>query len=733
MLDKNLSRRAFIQGAAVVGSGLTVGIDLASGVALAGDAPSFSFPNPWLRIDAKGITFVLDKTEMGQGVLTAMAMIIAEELDVDLEQLTIETAPADRIYGTFTDLGVQMTGGSSSIKSTWHPLKIIGATARQLLINAAAKIWHVEPAECRAESAIIYHDVSGRRGSYASFADAAAQLPVPVPTFKNPNTYRYVGKSRNKMDAEAHVTGVTKYGVDTALDKMLTCSIVRCPFIGGSVKSYEDSLVKKSPGVRYIIKLPYGLAVVADTYWQAKKAAELLTVVWNEGELGALSSASIRGQFEAGAKDGGKKIRHEGNIPKLGKASKEIIDAVYETPYLAHATMEPQNCVASVTKDFCEVWAPTQTPGLCMEVARDITGFSTDKIKIHTTSIGGGFGRRLLADFVAEAVTIAKEVPAPVKIIWSREDDFHHDFCRPASYNLMSGGIDKSGMPLYWKHLIVSPSILSYFIPQAMSAMMPAWIPVCIGKSIGGAVGSGFHGLIADDTATEGAKDLTYRIPNIQVDYHQVDPGVPVGFWRSVGHSHQAFMVESFIDELAHLAGQDPYKYRRKLLAAHPRNLAVMDRVAAEIGWSRAAPKGVFRGIAQHSSFGSYCAQAMEVRVDLEGKIKILRVVAAFDCGQIVNPDGVKSQIEGAIIFGLSAALKGEITYELGKVQQNNFNDYQVMRMNETPVIEVHIISSDQAAGGVGEPGVPPVAPALANAIFAATGIRHRRLPMRVL
>lgn len=602
-----------------------------------------------------------------------------------------------------------------------------------MLINAAAKSWHVDPAECRTASAIVYHDASGKSGTYASFADAAAKLPVPTPIFKDPSNYRYVGKSRNKMDAKAHVTGVTKYGMDTVIDKMLTASVVRCPFIGGSVKSFDDSQAKKAAGVRHIIKLPYGVAIVADTYWQAKIAEKLLTVAWNPGDLGTLSSASIRSQFEKAAKDGGKKIRHEGEMPKIGKASKEIIDVVYETPYLAHATMEPQNCVASVTKNFCEVWAPTQTPGLCMDVARDITGFSTDKIKIHTTSIGGGFGRRLLADFVAEAVTIAKEVPAPVKVIWSREEDFHHDFCRPASYNLMSGGIDENGMPLYWKHLIVSPSILSYFIPEAMSAMMPSWMPQSIGKGIGAVVGSGFHGLVADDTATEGAKDLVYRVPNIQVDYRQEDPGVPVGFWRSVGHSHQAFMVESFIDELAHLAQQDPYKYRQTLLSAKPRNLAVLDRVAKEIGWSNVAPKGVFRGIAQHSCFGSYCAQAVEVRVNLDGKITILRVVAALDCGQIVNPDGVKSQIEGAIIFGLSAALKGEITYELGKVQQSNFDDYEVMRLAETPVIEVHIISSEHAAGGVGEPGVPPIAPALANAIFAATATRHRRLPMRVL
>jgi isoquinoline 1-oxidoreductase subunit beta len=731
LLDKHISRRSFLQTAAAVGCGLTVGLDGPSGAALAGEALSFSFPNPWLKIDAKSMTFVLDKTEMGQGVITSMSLIIAEELDVDLEQLTIEAAPADRVYAKFSDLGVQMTGGSSSIRSSWGPLKIIGATARQMLVNAAAKRWGVAPSECRTASGVVYHDGSGKSGPYGAFADLAASLPVPAATFKDPATYRYVGKSVKRIDAKAKVTGVTRYGIDTVVPNMLVASVVRCPFIGGRVKKFDDLEVRKSPGVRHIIELSYGVAVVADSYWQARKAAKLLVITWDEGDRASLSSATIREQFIGASKSGGKKIRHDGKIADDFHAAKELVGVVYETPYLAHATMEPQNCVASVTPTSCEVWAPTQTPGLCMEVARDITGFSTDNIKIHTTAIGGGFGRRLVADFVAEAIIIAKQAAVTVKVIWSREEDLHHDFYRPASYNVMSGGVDLDGRPVFWKHLIVSPSILSQFIPQAMTGLLPTWVPTGIGKFIGSTVGRGFHGLMADDTSTEGAKDVAYAVPNVHVDYHHADPGIPIGFWRSVGHSHQAFMVEGFIDELANLAGKDPYQYRRDLLTGQPRNLGVLDRVAAEVGWAKPAAKGVFRGIAQHASFGSFCAQAVEISVDAAGNLKIHRVVAAIDCGPVVNLDGVKSQIEGAIIFGLSAALKGEITFEHGQVQQTNFHDYEVVRMNESPKIEVHIIASDHPASGVGEPGVPPIAPALANAIFAATGKRLRRLPLK--
>ena len=733
MLDQNISRRNFLRGAATTTAGLAIGIDLVTNKAFAAEPAAMTLPNPWLRIDADSITFVLDKTEMGQGINTALAMIVAEELDVDLEQLTIENAIADRIYTTHSDLGAQMTGGSSSVRNAWQPLKIIAATARQMLTHAAAKEWSVDPAECRTASGMIYHDKTAKKGSYGAFADAAGKLPVPAAQFKDPATYRYVGKATKRVDGIAKVTGQAKYGIDTVIPGMLSATIVRCPVFGGSVKSLDDKQAKASPGVKHIINTGTSVAVLADTYWQARQAAKLLTITWDEGDLAGLSSDKIRQEFIELAKNDGKVTREDGDVKHNEKLAAKTIDAVYETPYLAHATMEPQNCVARVTSDSCEVWAPTQTPGVCMEVARAITGLAPEKIKIHTTGIGGGFGRRLVADYVAEAVTLASEVNVPVRVLWSREEDMRHDFYRPISYNVMSGGIDQSGNPLFWKHRVVGPAILAQFLPHAIGAMMPPWMPPSISKMMGKFTGFIFHGLKVDDTSTEGAKDIPYKIPNILVDYHYADPGVPVGFWRSVGHSHQAFMVESFIDELAHLAGRDPYAYRRELLAGHPRNLGVLDRVAKEINWTSPAPKGVFRGIAQHACFGSFCAEAVEVSVSESGEIKIHRVVAAIDCGPIVNPDGVRAQLEGAIVFGLSAALKGEITIENGQVKQSNFHDYAVLRINEAPKIEVHIIESTQPVTGVGEPGLPPIAPALANAIFAATGKRLRKLPLSLV
>jgi isoquinoline 1-oxidoreductase beta subunit len=733
MLDHNISRRNFLRGTAATAACLVVGIDLMTDKAFASETINMTLPNPWLRIDTDSIIFVLDKTEIGQGINTALAMIVAEELDVDLEQLTIENAMADRIYTKYTDLGAQMTGGSSSVRNSWEPLKKIAATARQMLIQAAAKEWNVDPSECRTASGIIYHDKTGKNGAYGTFAGVAAKLPVPAPKFKDPSTYRYVGKAIKRIDAHAKVTGKATYGIDSALPGMLSATIVRCPVFGGIVKSFDDRQAKSAPGVRHVINTGKSVAVLADTYWQARQAAKLLTITWDEGELADLSSEKIRQGFLQLAKKEGKVTREHGDVQNKDKVAAKTVEAVYETPYLAHATMEPQNCLAIVTADSCEVWAPTQTPGVCMEVVRGITGFSANKIKIHTTGIGGGFGRRLVADYVAEVVTLASEVKnVPVRVVWSREEDMQHDFYRPISYNVMSGGVDQGGKPLFWKHRIIGPAILAQFLPHAMGAMMPPWMPPSISKLMGKFTGYTFHGLKVDDTSTEGAKDIAYKIPNILVDYHYADPGIPVGFWRSVGHSHQAFMVESFIDELAHLAGKDPYLYRRELLAEHPRNLGVLDRVAKEINWSSPAPKGVFRGIAQHACFGSFCAEAVEASISESGEIKVLRVVAAIDCGPVVNPDGVKAQMEGAIIFGLSAALKGEITIENGRVKQSNFHDYEVLRINEAPKIEIHIMESPHPVTGVGEPGVPPIAPALANAIFAATGKRLRKLPLNL-
>lgn len=745
MTEEKLNRRDFILGAAksaaavsatatvnVSGAtGLILGFDLVSQQVLAGTTSASGFPNPWLRIEKSGITFVLDKVEMGQGVNTALAMIIAEELDVALEDIKIESALANRVYIQHSALGAQMTGGSTSVKSSWEPLKVIAATARQMLLLAGAKSWSVNPQECRTELGVVYHDNTGRKMTYKDLAEAAASLPPPEPVFKDPKTYRYIGKSTPRVDLNAKVTGKQNYGIDTVLPNMLVAVIVRCPVLGGKLKSFDDTAAKASQGVKHVIALPAGVAILANTYWQARKGAELLQINWDNGEFVDLSSAKIQHSFEALSKTNGKQVRNDGDVEAGVKSAVKTIEGFYETPYLAHATMEPQNCVARITKSTCEVWAPTQAPGIAMEVARMITGLSPDQIKINTTAIGGGFGRRLVTDYVAEAVTLAAEVDVPVKVMWSREDDLQNDFYRPATYNVLKGGIDAEGKPVFWQHRIVSPAILAHFIPHAIGAMLPQWFPPALAKIFGKAAGAGFKGLLADETSTEGARDVRYRIPNITVDYQHIDPGVPVGFWRSVGHSNHGFMVEGFIDELAHLSSSDPYRYRQSLLPQDSRNRRVLDRVAQESGWDKPAPKGVFRGIAQHESFGSFCAQVVEISLQPGGELKIHRIVAAIDCGPVVNPDGVRAQVEGAIIFGLSAALYGEITVNGGRIQQSNFHDYPVVRMKEAPIIETHIIQSEHPVSGIGEPAVPPVAPALANAIFAATGQRIRSLPLK--
>jgi isoquinoline 1-oxidoreductase beta subunit len=601
-----------------------------------------------------------------------------------------------------------MTGGSSSVWSEWERLSKAGATGREMLIATAAKIWKVTPASCRAENGRVIHE-SGKKLTYGELADKAAKVPVPKDVqLKNPGTYKIVGKARHRLDSPAKVNGTAQFGLDVKLPGLLTAVVARSPVFGGKVVSFKADKAKAVPGVKEVVQVPSGIAVVANGIWAAQKGREALEIVWEEGEWSRLSTEGMREEFAKLAQGPGLAARKEGDPEEaLAKVARKL-SAEYEVPYLAHATMEPLNCCVDFKKDRCDIWTGTQFQTVDRNAAAAVAGLKPEQVRVHTTYLGGGFGRRAnpRSDFVVGAVEVAKAVKKPVKVIWTREDDMKGGYYRPMWYDRVTAGLDANGNPLVWKHTIVGQSIL---------------------------VGTPFESMVkdgVDETSVEGAKDIPYKIPNILVDLHSPKIGVPVLWWRSVGHSHTAFVVESFLDELAHAAGKDPFEFRRTLLADKPRHRGVLELVAEKAGWGKPLQAGHGRGIAVHESFGSFIAQVAEVSVSPEGKVRVHRVVCAIDCGRIVNPDTIAAQMESGIVFGLSAALYGAITLKNGRVEQSNFDDYPLLRINEMPQVEVHVAPNQEAPGGVGEPGVPPIAPAVANAIFAVTGARVRSLPM---
>jgi isoquinoline 1-oxidoreductase beta subunit len=582
-------------------------------------------------------------------------MLVAEELEADWSKIRVESAPVDPAYN-HSFFPIQMTGGSTSVNSEWERLRTAGATARMMLIAAAAEAWGVDPQSCRAELGYVIHGESNRRLSFGALAAAAARLDPPREVaLKDPPAHRLIGTRAHRLDTPSKVNGTAQFGLDVRVPGMLTAVLARPP-------------------------------------------------------NAAISTASLREQYAGLAKTPGVVARKEGNPAQALAGAARRITAEYEVPYLAHAMMEPLNCLVDLRSDRCEIWTGTQFQSVDREAAAAVAGLRPEQVYIHTTFLGGGFGRRAnpASDFVVEAVEVAKVVQAPVKVVWTREDDIQGGWYRPMWYDRLAAGLDADGMPVAWTHTIVGQSIMA---------------------------GTGFEGFAVkdgiDSSSVEGAADLPYAIPNVLVDLHSPKVGVPVQWWRSVGHSHTAFVVESFIDELARTAGKDPYEFRRGLLANRPRHLGVLEFAASKAGWGTSMPRGRGRGVAEHFSFNTYVAQVAEVSVQDNGTVRVDRVVCAVDCGRVVNPDIVAAQMEGGIIFGLAAALKGEITLARGRVQQRNFNDYQLLRMNEAPAIEVHIVPSAEPPTGVGEPGVPPIAPAVANAIFAATGRRVRRLPVR--
>jgi isoquinoline 1-oxidoreductase subunit beta len=712
-----VNRRDFLRTGAAVGGGLLISFYLPK-VASAGSlsdsapaSPSTFAPNAFLRIGSDdSITVIVNKSEMGQGVYTSLPMLVAEELEADWSKVRVESAPVDQAYA-HPVFGIQMTGGSTSTASEWERFRKAGATARLMLIAAAAQMWSVAPNTLRAEKGFVIDSANSRRASFGSLADAAAKLEPPkdVP-LKDPKDYKLIGKPTRRLDTPAKVNGTAQFGLDVHVPNMLTAVIFRPPVFGGKVVSFNSDRAKAVPGVKDVVQIPSGVAVIANGFWPAKLGRERLEVKWDDGANASLSTVAMRDEFRKLAQSSGAVARKVGDPAKALAGAAKTVTAEYEVPYLAHALMEPLNCVVDLRSDSCEIWTGTQFQTGDRAAAAAVAGLKPEQVQIHTTLLGGGFGRRAnpASDFVVEAVHVAKAAKAPAKVVWTREDDIRGGYYRPMWYDRMVAGLDEKGNPISWTHTIVGQSIIA---------------------------GTPFESFIVkngiDSTSVEGAADLLYGIPNLQVDLHTPKMTIPVLWWRSVGHSHNGFAVEAFFDEVAHAGGKDPYQLRRTLLANNPRMLAVLDLVAQKANWGKALPNGMGRGIATHFSFDSYVGQVAEVSVDKAGMVRVHRVVCAVDCGQVVNPDTVKAQMEGGIVFGLTAALKDEITFEGGRVQQRNFHDYPMLRIDESPEIEVHIVPSTAAPTGVGEPGVPPVAPALANAIFAATGKRVRRLPIR--
>jgi isoquinoline 1-oxidoreductase beta subunit len=706
-----INRRGFLKTGVAGAAGLVIGFYLPGRFeALA--APVATMPpaslNAWMLISTTDVvTIMIDKSEMGQGILTALCMIAAEELDCDWKKIRTEFAPAAKEYFN-PAFGMQGTGGSSSVRSSWDPMRKAGAAARDMLLQAAAQQWSVDKSACRTENGVIYHDASKRKLTYGNVAAAASKLPVPQDvSLKDPKQYRIVGKPTKRLDTPDKVDGRAQFGIDVRQPTMLYAVVARCPVFGGKVASFDATKAKAVPGVKTVVEISRGIAVVADNTWAAMQGRRALDVKWEEGPNANASSESISKLFADQMAQPGAEARKEGDAASALGGAAQKIEAVYEVPYLAHATMEPINCTADVRADRVDVWAPTQFQTMAQMTAAKICGLKPENAFIHTTYLGGGFGRKAGTDFVIEAVETSKAIGHPVKVTWSREDDTQHDYYRPASYAKLAGGLGADGWPVAWTTRV------------ACSSIMEAWFP-----------GSTKNNL--DPTSVEGVANLPYSIPNIQVDYVRTEPGIPVGFWRSVGNSQNGFFSECFMDELAAAGKKDPYELRRRLLDKAPRHLGVLELAAQKAGWDKPLPAGRYRGIAVLFAFESYAAQVVEISVDRKARsVKVHRVVCAVDVGRVVNPTNIVMQSESAIVYGLSSALYGEITIAGGRVTQTNFNNYPVLRADAMPAVEVYIVPSEEKPTGAGELAVPPVVPALCNAIFAATGKRIRRLPIR--
>jgi isoquinoline 1-oxidoreductase subunit beta len=705
-----LSRRRFLQAGVAAGGGLMLSLRLpsANGEAAAADTGGFA-PNAFVRIGGDGqIVLTMPYVEMGQGTYTAIAMLIAEELEVELKQVRLEHAPPnEKLYGNPLIGGMQATGNSNAMRGAWQPLRKAGAAARTMLVSAAARRWNVDPTSCRAQSGEVLHMPTGRRIKYGELAADAARMPVPESvTLKRPEDFKLIGTPAKRLDAPSKVNGTAVYGIDVRPPGVKIATLAQSPVFGGRVKSVDDAAAKAVKGVRQIVQLDDVIAVVADHMGAAKKGHAALVIEWDDGPHAKLNMDDILHELEQATQKPGAVAQNIGDIDKAMASAASKVEATYRVPFLAHATMEPMNCTVHVRKDGCEVWVGNQVLARAQAAAAKTASLPLDKVVVHNHLIGGGFGRRLEIDGIIRAVQIAKHVDGPVKVVWTREEDIQHDMYRPYFFDRMSAGLDAKGRPVAWKHRFAGSSVVARWAP-------PLFI----------------NGL--DHDTTEGAINLVYALPNLHVEYLQVEPrGIPTAFWRSVGPSHNVFVTESFLDELAAAAKQDAVAYRLALLDESPRAKAVLELAAKKAAWGGPLPDRVGRGVSVQFAFATYMAQVAEVEVSREGAVRVRRVVCAVDCGSVVNPDTVRAQIQSAIIFGITAALYGEITVKDGRVEQTNFDTYRILRINEAPAIEVHIVQSSETPGGMGEAGTSLIVPAVTNAIFAATGKRLRKLPI---
>ena len=707
-----MDRRYFLTASAAIGGGLVV--SLATGplahVAAATPAAATFQPDASITIGSDGlVSFTLPLVEMGQGTYTSIPMLIAEELEVPLSQVRIVHAPSNPKLFTNPLLGVQATGGSTAVRAAWEPMRKAGASARTMLVAAAARTWNVPPASCRATRATVVHTPTGRVLGYGALAQRAAKEPVPEQVeLKAPSQYRLIGTPAKRLDLSGKVNGSAVFGIDVRLPGMKIAAVAACPVFGGKLASVDDTKARAVAGVRQIVKLDDAVAVIADHNGAARKGLAALQIQWDEGANAKFSTEVWAGQLKEASKGRGVSAAKIGNVDAALAAAAVKVQAEYWAPNLAHATLEPMNCTVHWRKTECEVWLGTQALARAQEGVSRVTGLPVDKVIVHNHLIGGGFGRRLDVDYVEQAALIARQVEGPVKVIWSREEDMQHDVYRPFWYDQLSAALDASGKPTAFRHRVIGSSVVARWIP--------AWMK---------------DGL--DPDAVDAAQS-PYEFENIDVEYvrHEPPPPLTTGFWRGVGPTHNAFVVEGFIDELANAAKQDPMAFRRALLARQPRVMAVLDQVAQRSGWGTPLPARCGRGVAllAKESWESILAQVVEVQVGNDGLLTIKRITSALDCGQMINPDGVTAQVQGATVFGLTAALYGNITFKDGRVMQSNFHDYQMVRMNQVPPMDISLITNHEKPGGMGEIGTTLVAPALVNAIHAATGVRLRKLPI---
>lgn len=701
---KNPSRRRFLQTSAAVGGGLTLAMYLPGGVKVAhADGESYS-PNAWVRIAPDNtVTILVARSEMGQGVYTAMPQLVAEELDVDFSKIRIEAAPPAEVYINAL-LGGQLTGGSTSVRDAWEKLRIAGASARMMLEGAAAQKWGVAADQCKGSNGMV-SGPDGKSASYGELAEAASKMAVPkdVP-LKKPEQWKIVGKSVPRLDLPAKVNGSAEFGIDVTLPGMAYASVAMSPVIDGKVASFNADKAKAMPGVQAIVQYSRGVAVVADSFWQAKQARDALDITWDEGAKAGLNMDGIWSGLRASAKEPGVTYRKEGDAEAAIKGAAKVLDLEYETCFQSHSPMEAMNAVADVRADSATIIAPNQFQQLIPVVVAGVTGLKPEQVEVKTTYLGGGFGRRVEVDYTVDAAEISKAVGKPVKMVWTREDDMTHDSYRPATHNRVQAALDADGKLLAWKFAITGPSISSRLFPSIVK-----------------------DGL--DPFAVEAAENYPYDVPNILLTYRIHDTGVTPGYWRSVSHSLNCFVAESAMDEIARAVNKDPLEYRMSLLGKHPRYQRILAMAADKAGWGKSGGEGKAMGVAVMEGYGTYLAQISEVSVE-NGKPRVHRVINVIDCGMMVNPAIVRAQVESSVMYGLTAAIKGEITVDKGRIQQNNFDSYPMLRMNEMPKCETYLVQSSEKPGGVGEPVVGLIPPSVANALHTLTGKRIRKLPI---